>query len=532
MTPASATSASEPAIASSRMASTFPPTCAPAKLEADATGTRFHLESPRWHGEVRIGLPGRFNVSNALAAPGSDRGARARRAPRVVGARRHRRRAGTNAARRCRPAVHRHRRLRAHDRLAAQGARGPAPAGNRQAHRGVRIGGGARSHQARADGPRRGRACRPRGRDRRGSAAGGSARDQRGDRGRRALGRRTGRRDAVGDRRPARGDRARHRDGSRRATSCSLPGRGTSGASSTAPSRAPGTRPARRARPWQTLDGAAHDRGRAPRLARHRSSALERVRRGRSLSRVPAAVGVGRGASDGRLAAGAPRHRSGSRQPGGGGPAPAAPDARARLAPGLCAARTDRRPRRSRRARRAGGGAAFARRCGEDRHRPRRPGGTPRDAVRSRAAGGAVARRAKGPAANDTRHRPDRGRGGAARQPQAQASAIREQGRARRGDDRALRRTDARRGHRSGTGRFQPHLSVHRRARRLRRPAAVLLRAGLVPLRADRPGAPQLRGARRRPGCHDLPLHVRRPRRRGLRGHDRCRRRRRAPTTS
>ena len=37
-------------------------------LEADATGTRFHLESPRWHGEVRIGLPGRFNVSNALAA--------------------------------------------------------------------------------------------------------------------------------------------------------------------------------------------------------------------------------------------------------------------------------------------------------------------------------------------------------------------------------------------------------------------------------------------------------------------------------
>ena len=36
-------------------------------LEADATGTRFHLESPRWHGEVRIGLPGRFNVQNALA---------------------------------------------------------------------------------------------------------------------------------------------------------------------------------------------------------------------------------------------------------------------------------------------------------------------------------------------------------------------------------------------------------------------------------------------------------------------------------
>ena len=37
-------------------------------LVADASGTRFHLEAPRWHGPVRIGLPGRFNVSNALAA--------------------------------------------------------------------------------------------------------------------------------------------------------------------------------------------------------------------------------------------------------------------------------------------------------------------------------------------------------------------------------------------------------------------------------------------------------------------------------
>ena len=40
-------------------------------LLADATGTSFHLESPRWHGNVRIGLPGRFNVSNALAALGA-----------------------------------------------------------------------------------------------------------------------------------------------------------------------------------------------------------------------------------------------------------------------------------------------------------------------------------------------------------------------------------------------------------------------------------------------------------------------------
>ena len=36
-------------------------------LAADADGTTFHLESPRWHGSVGIPLPGRFNVSNALA---------------------------------------------------------------------------------------------------------------------------------------------------------------------------------------------------------------------------------------------------------------------------------------------------------------------------------------------------------------------------------------------------------------------------------------------------------------------------------
>ena len=39
-------------------------------LRPDPTGTRFHLESPRWHGEVRLAVPGRFNVSNALAALG------------------------------------------------------------------------------------------------------------------------------------------------------------------------------------------------------------------------------------------------------------------------------------------------------------------------------------------------------------------------------------------------------------------------------------------------------------------------------
>ena len=37
-------------------------------LVPDATGTAFHLDAPDWRGGVRIGLPGRFNVSNALAA--------------------------------------------------------------------------------------------------------------------------------------------------------------------------------------------------------------------------------------------------------------------------------------------------------------------------------------------------------------------------------------------------------------------------------------------------------------------------------
>jgi UDP-N-acetylmuramoyl-L-alanyl-D-glutamate--2,6-diaminopimelate ligase len=39
-------------------------------LRPDPSGTSFHVESPRWHGEVRVAMPGRFNVSNALAALG------------------------------------------------------------------------------------------------------------------------------------------------------------------------------------------------------------------------------------------------------------------------------------------------------------------------------------------------------------------------------------------------------------------------------------------------------------------------------
>jgi UDP-N-acetylmuramoyl-L-alanyl-D-glutamate--2,6-diaminopimelate ligase len=39
-------------------------------LRPDPTGTVFHLESRRWHGDVRVPMPGRFNVHNALAALG------------------------------------------------------------------------------------------------------------------------------------------------------------------------------------------------------------------------------------------------------------------------------------------------------------------------------------------------------------------------------------------------------------------------------------------------------------------------------
>ena len=39
-------------------------------LRPDTGGTTFHLDSPRWRGDVRIPLPGRFNVLNALASLG------------------------------------------------------------------------------------------------------------------------------------------------------------------------------------------------------------------------------------------------------------------------------------------------------------------------------------------------------------------------------------------------------------------------------------------------------------------------------
>jgi UDP-N-acetylmuramoyl-L-alanyl-D-glutamate--2,6-diaminopimelate ligase len=36
-------------------------------LTLNADGSHFHLESPRWHGSIGVAIPGRFNVSNALA---------------------------------------------------------------------------------------------------------------------------------------------------------------------------------------------------------------------------------------------------------------------------------------------------------------------------------------------------------------------------------------------------------------------------------------------------------------------------------
>ena len=122
-------------------------------LRPDPSGTTFHLESPRWHGEVRVAMPGRFNVSNALAALGRGGGARVGRASRLDGARDDRRGPGAHGRDRCRPAVHRHRRLRAHRRRPAQDARDAPAADEGTADRRLRVGRRARPDEARADGP-------------------------------------------------------------------------------------------------------------------------------------------------------------------------------------------------------------------------------------------------------------------------------------------------------------------------------------------------------------------------------------------
>lgn len=56
-------------------------------LAADAGGTSFRLDAPSWRGSVRVAMPGRFNVANALAAlaVGEALGADLGRAVRVLG---------------------------------------------------------------------------------------------------------------------------------------------------------------------------------------------------------------------------------------------------------------------------------------------------------------------------------------------------------------------------------------------------------------------------------------------------------------
>ena len=143
-------------------------------IDASATGTAFDARPPRLVRRGRCALPGRFNVHNALAAlalaagrgdrPGT---CRRRRWRDVAGV------PGRMETGRPGPAVRRRGRLRAHGRLAGQGAAHPAPADPRAADRGLRLGGGARSDQAPGHGSRGCGAGRCRGRHRRRSAAGG-----------------------------------------------------------------------------------------------------------------------------------------------------------------------------------------------------------------------------------------------------------------------------------------------------------------------------------------------------------------------
>ena len=146
-----------------------------------SVGDDLHLESPRWHGEVRVAMPGRFNVSNALAALGvvealgldvhhasmaleTTPGSRVAWSGSMPASRSPSSSTTPTPPTPC---------TRCCDPPAAD--EGPAD-------RRLRLGGRARPDEARADGPRRGRIGRPRRRHRRGPAARGPARDQRGDR--------------------------------------------------------------------------------------------------------------------------------------------------------------------------------------------------------------------------------------------------------------------------------------------------------------------------------------------------------------
>ena len=414
----------------------------------------------------------------------------------AAGARRHRRRARTNGARRRRPAV---RRSSSTTRTPTDSLRKVLevlrPLAARPADRRVRLGGGARSDQARADGPRRGRARRPRGRDRRGPAARGPARDQRGDRRRRALGRRDGTARRCGSSTTGARRSATPSAWRARATWSCLPARGTSAASFYGTEK----------RPWDEAGAAREALADAGWSAPMTSSEL-RAWRVTDPARWNAFV------------EGAPYHAFPQlwewgevRAMGGWRPVRLAigPDRRiARLpAPSSCCAgcrcsagtlpmcRADR------------SATSTTRPCADALVAALRSLGAAEKIATVRADPEARLETPYGRALLEAPWR-------AAPKVQPPTTRVIDLTVGEEALQAALKRKhrqyvnkaeragvtierfdgrDARRGHRSGAGRLQPHLSVHRRARRLRRPAAVLLRAGLVALRADRPGAPQLR---------------------------------------
>ena len=111
---------------------------------------------PRVAAVARRGARGDAGALQRLERPRGARrggGARAGRASRLDGARDDGRGPGAHGRDRCRPAVHRHRRLRAHRRRPAQDARDAPAADEGTADRRLRVGRRARPDKARADGP-------------------------------------------------------------------------------------------------------------------------------------------------------------------------------------------------------------------------------------------------------------------------------------------------------------------------------------------------------------------------------------------
>ena len=181
----------------------------------DASGSRFVCATPEGEIEVRIPLPGDFNVSNALAALsvahalGLDLAA-ADSGPRFS-------RAGARPLRvdRRGPALRGGGRLRAHARLAGERARGRPPDHLRPPDLGLRRRWRPRPREAAADGPGgRGALRRRRGHFRQPPLRGAGG-DHRADRGRNRRSRPRGGRGGAG---PAGGDRDRPRSRRARAT--------------------------------------------------------------------------------------------------------------------------------------------------------------------------------------------------------------------------------------------------------------------------------------------------------------------------